>query len=77
MEKITSLLRLRMSAKDAHYGGAEKMGRGVEYKYPHSYPNHYIPQQYLPDNIKDRKYYVPGENKFEQNTTAYWDKIKK
>lgn len=63
--------------KDAHYGGAEKMGRGVEYKYPHSYPNHYIPQQYLPDNIKDRKYYVPGENKFEQNTTAYWDKIKK
>lgn len=63
--------------KDAHYGGAEKMGRGVEYKYPHSYPNHYIPQQHLPDNIKDRKYYVPGENKFEQNTTAYWDKIKK
>ena len=63
--------------KDAHYGGAEKMVRGVEYKYPHSYPNHYIPQQYLPDNIKDRKYYVPGENKFERNTTAYWDKIKK
>ena len=62
--------------KDAHYGGAEKMGRGVEYKYPHSYPNHYIPQQYLPDSIKDRKYYVPGENKFEQNTAAYWDKIK-
>ena len=63
--------------KDAHYKGAAEMGRGVEYKYPHSYPNHYVDQQYLPDAIKDRKYYVPGENKFEQNSEEYWKKIKK
>ncbi len=63
--------------KDAHYKGAAEMGRGVEYKYPHSYPNHYVDQQYLPDAIKDRKYYVPGENKFEQNSNEYWKKIKK
>ena len=62
--------------KDAHYKGAAEMGRGVEYKYPHSYPNHYVDQQYLPDVIKGRKYYVPGENKFEQNSNEYWNKIK-
>lgn len=38
--------------KDAHYSGACKMGRGIEYKYPHSYPNHYVTQQYLPNNLK-------------------------
>lgn len=62
--------------KDSHYKGAAEMGRGVEYKYPHSYPNHYVDQQYLPDMIKDRKYYVPGENKFEQNSNEFWNKIK-
>lgn len=62
--------------KDSHYKGAAEMGRGIEYKYPHSYPNHYVDQQYLPDMIKDKKYYVPGENKFEQNSNDFWDKIK-
>lgn len=63
--------------KDAHYKGAAEMGRGIEYKYPHSYPTHYVDQQYLPDAIKDRKYYVPGENKFEQSSDDYWSKIKR
>ncbi len=62
--------------KDSHYGGAKKLGHGLEYKYPHSYENHYIPQQYLPDNIKDRKYYEYGKNKTEQAAKAYWEKIK-
>ena len=62
--------------KDAHYQGASKLGRGVEYKYPHAYPNHYVEQQYLPDIIKNKKYYVAGENKFEQNSDEYWKKIK-
>ncbi len=62
--------------KDSHYKGAAEMGRGVEYKYPHSYPNHYVDQQYLPDVIKERKYYVPGENKFEQSSNEFWNKIK-
>lgn len=63
--------------KDAHYGGAKKLGRGVEYKYPHSYPNNYIKQQYLPDKIKDRTYYNFGENKTEMTAKEYWQKIKK
>ena len=62
--------------KDAHYGGAEKLGRGVEYKYPHSYPDHYVRQQYLPDEIKNKKYYIPGDSKFEQNANSFWESIK-
>lgn len=62
--------------KDSHYGGAEKMGRGTEYKYAHIYDNHYVKQQYLPDNIKDRKYYEYGKNKTEQAAKSYWDKVK-
>jgi len=63
--------------KDSHYSGAEKMGRGIEYKYPHSYENNYIQQQYLPHNIKNDIYYNYGNNKNEQAAKAYWDKIKK
>ncbi len=63
--------------KDSHYGGAEKLGHGQGYKYPHSYPNHYIPQQYLPDKIKNKKYYEYGDNKLEQATESYWKNIKK
>lgn len=63
--------------KDAHYGGALKLGHGTEYKYPHSYSNHYVEQQYLPDNIRDTKYYEYGDNKTEMAAKAYWDKIKK
>ena len=62
--------------KDAHYGGAAKLGRGLTYKYPHSYPDHYIPQQYLPDILKDKIYYEYGDNKIEQAAKSYWDKIK-
>jgi putative ATPase len=63
--------------KDAHYSGAGKLGRGIEYKYPHSYPNHYIKQQYLPDTIKDARYYEYGPNKVEQASKKYWEEIKK
>lgn len=62
--------------KDSHYEGAKKLGHGIDYKYPHAYPNHYIQQQYLPDKIKNTKYYQFGPNKTEQATKVYWDKIK-
>ena len=63
--------------KDAHYSGSQKLGHGLTYKYPHNYPDHYIEQQYLPDNIKDRKYYEFGDNKTETLAKEYWSKIKK
>ncbi len=62
--------------KDSHYKGAEKLGHGQGYKYPHSYPNHYVKQEYLPDKIKNRKYYTYGDNKMEQATENYWKNIK-
>ena len=62
--------------KDAHYGGASKMGRGVEDKYPHAYENHYVKQQYLPDNIKNKVYYEYGDNKMEKTTKEYWNRVK-
>ena len=62
--------------KGTGYSGAGKLGRGLEYKYPHSFPNHYVEQQYLPDAIKNKKYYEFGDNKTELAAKAYWDKIK-
>lgn len=47
------------------------------YKYPHVYPNHYVKQQYLPDDIKDKRYYNWGSNKLEDAARQYWEKIKK
>ncbi len=49
---------------------------GQNYKYPHDYKNHYVKQQYLPDNIKNVKYYEYGDNKTEQAAKKYWDLIK-
>ena len=43
--------------RDAHYSGHEQLGRGVGYKYPHDYPEHFVEQQYLPDEIKDYRFY--------------------
>ena len=63
--------------KDAHYGGASSLGRGLTYKYPHDYPNNYTPQQYLPDSLKNASYYHEGANKAEQQAKLYWQKVKK
>ena len=57
--------------KDSHYSGAKKLGRGLTYQYPHPYPGHYYPQQYLPDEIRDRVYYQFQDNKTEQAAAAY------
>ncbi len=63
--------------RDAHYSGSEKLGHGKGYVYPHNCPNHYYPQQYLPDAIRDRVYYHPGQNKFEDGLVKYWEQIKR
>jgi putative ATPase len=47
------------------------------YRYPHDYPNHYVRQQYLPDDLKDRCYYRYGDNKMEDAARLYGEKIKK
>ena len=62
--------------RDLHYGEDGKAERMKGYLYPHEYPDHYIPQQYLPDGLKGAQYYRFGDNKTEQAARAYWEKIK-
>ena len=61
--------------KDTHYEGAAQLGRGG-YKYPHDYPNSYVKQSYLPEQLKSKKYYIPGNNKNEAASAEFWRKIK-
>ncbi|SHE89756.1 replication-associated recombination protein A [Clostridium fallax] len=62
--------------KDCHYSGAVSLGRGNDYKYPHDYENHYIKQNYLPNNLLSSVYYEPCKNKNEMAAYEYWKKIK-
>ena len=62
--------------KDSHYSGSAKLGHGTDYVNPHSMPNHYIKQQYLPDNIKDRVYYEFGNNKTELAAREYQKRLR-
>ncbi|MBQ6626033.1 MAG: replication-associated recombination protein A [Ruminococcus sp.] len=62
--------------QNMHYDGEDNKNKGQHYIYPHDYPDHYTYQQYLPDSLKNAKYYEYGDNKVEQAYKAYWDKIK-
>lgn len=62
--------------KDCHYDGASKLGHGQSYLYSHDYPNHWVPQQFLPDHLVGHRYYFYGQNKTEQAARSYWEKIK-
>lgn len=62
--------------QNTHYDGKDAKVKGQNYKYPHDYAHHWVKQQYLPDDIKEHKYYHYGENKFEQSNKEYWAKIK-
>ena len=57
--------------RDAHYAGAEKLGHGIGYLYPHNYPQHYVKQQYLPDELIDRQYYYPTDQGYEKRMKEY------
>ena len=62
--------------QNKHFDGEDAEVRGQHYLYPHAYAGHYVNQQYLPDNLKNKKYYKFGDNKNEQKFKEYWDKIK-
>ena len=62
--------------QDRHYKGAEKLGRGIGYKYAHDYPNHYVDQQYQPDPYVGMKLYNPGELGLEKERKAWLDRIR-
>jgi putative ATPase len=57
--------------RDAHYGGAKKLGHGIGYQYAHDFPNHYVRQQYLPDELCGYTFYHPGELGKEKKMADY------
>lgn len=62
--------------QDAHYQGAGKLNRGVGYQYVHDYPNHYVKQQYLPEELKGETYYHPTEMGYERKIQEHFKKLK-
>lgn len=64
--------------RDAHYKGASELGRGTDYLYPHNYENGWVSQQYLPNKIKNKRYYLPKKTgKFEQALATVYEKLTK
>ena len=62
--------------KDAHYSGSKDLGHGIGYKYAHDYPNHYVEQQYLPDELLGTVYYAPTDNGVERRIKEYLRRLK-
>ena len=62
--------------QNKHFDGEDALVKGQDYKYAHDFENHWVDQQYLPDAIRDAKYYIFGDNRTEQAARAYWARIK-
>lgn len=62
--------------QNKHYDGEDALVKGQNYRYAHDFPGHWVDQQYLPDALKDVRYYAFGDNRTEQAARAYWAKIK-
>lgn len=67
--------RIPRCLQNKHYDGAEVEQKGQFYKYPHDYPNHYVKQQHLPDDLQGKIYYTFGDNKTEQAARAYRERL--
>lgn len=63
--------------QDRHYSGAEKLGRGLDYKYAHNYPNHYVKQQYLPAEMEGTVFYRPSGNGYEKQVEEHMERIRR
>ena len=63
--------------QDAHYKGSKNLGHGIGYKYAHDYPHHYVKQQYLPEEIKDARFYEPGDMGQEKEIKRWMEYLKK
>ncbi len=73
----TGNLTIPSHIQDAHYKSATKLNRGIGYLYPHDYPNHWIPQQYLPTEIINAKLYEPSDSGFEKSIADYHNAVTK
>lgn len=79
MEAVKSekIMPVPVHLQDKHYKGAEKLGHGAGYQYPHDFPNHYVKQQYLPDNLAGRVFYHMSDQGYEKNIREFMDFLKK
>ena len=68
--KTQTLMPVPPHLQDRHYSGAAALGRGLDYKYAHDYPNHYVKQQYLPDGMEGTVFYEPSDNGYEKEIKA-------
>ena len=62
--------------QDSHYKGSVDLGHGIGYKYAHDFPNHYVKQQYLPDEIQDSVFYEPSDMGYEKKIKEHLKRIK-
>ena len=82
IDKAMSMVRERETGqvppylRDAHYGGAQKLGHGIGYKYAHDYPEHYVKQQYLPDEMVGERFYEPSQNGYEKEIAERLDRLR-
>lgn len=79
MERVRSekIKTIPPHLQDSHYKGAAKLGHGLDYKYAHDYPNHYVKQQYLPDELVGTVFYEPTENGYEKKIKDWLSWLKK
>ena len=75
--KTHTTQRIPAHLQDKHYKGAEKLGHGLGYLYPHDFENHYVDQQYRPKELIDIDFYKPTQIGFEKNINEYIRKIRK
>ena len=75
--KTKKTMPVPVHLQDKHYKGAEKLGHGAGYRYPHDYPDHYTKQQYLPDGMEDSCFYHPSDQGYEKTITQHLEHIKK
>ncbi len=75
--KGEKIMAVPVHLQDKHYKGAKKLGHGDGYQYPHDFPNHYVTQQYLPDNLAGRVFYHMSDQGYEKNIREFMDFLKK
>lgn len=78
MESVrTKRTSVPVHLQDAHYKGAKKLGHGIGYKYAHDYPNHYVAQQYLPDEIQGEHFYELSDSGYEKQLKEHLQRIRR
>lgn len=74
--KTTDVKAVPAHLQDAHYGGAKQLGHGLDYKYAHAFPEHYVKQQYLPDELVGTTFYNPGDLGYEKTMKERLERLK-